>query len=311
MSRASKVALVISAATLAVIYGALERGRTLRAMRALEEIPHTARAILHVDPEMLRRTAAAGTLVDAFVGAERLSDIELTCGLDPMADLSEIVIWTRGTDSEPLQSFGLMLTGRTVDATRIARCHQQLVAARGGRIVRLEAPSGPLLASEDRESAIALLDAHEVVTGSPRTVAEVLAVRRGWIPALAERKEVRTLWLELSRGAAMAALLEPPANWESALERIATLGGDTSALEGIEVIAVVARPMIGHVVELHLLFSKEDLAEQSAAVINAWSTSPPERVEPPWDALMQSARVERSGTRVLVKVDVSSLSPDR
>lgn len=311
MSRASKVALVVSAATLAAIYGALEWGRTLRAARTLEEIPGTARAILRVDPRALRRTTAASMFVDAFVGPERLSDIEATCGLNPLSDLSEIVIWTRGTESVPFQSFGLMLTGRTVDATRIAECHQRLVAARGGRVVRLEAPSGPLLASEDRGSAIALLDTRTVVTGSPRTVAEALGIRRGWLPALAERAEVATFWQELSRGAAIAALLDPPAHWKAALERIATLGGEISSLEGIDAIGIVARPDLGRAVELHLRFSDEDLAERSATVIEGWSTAPPEGIEPPWDVVLLSARVERDGAQVLVRADVSSLSPDR
>ncbi|MBW2377787.1 MAG: hypothetical protein JRF55_17720, partial [Deltaproteobacteria bacterium] len=117
-------------------------------------------------------------------------------------------------------------------------CHRLLVETRGGSIVRLAGPAGPVLASRDRRSAIALLDEQTIVTGSVRTVAEVLAVRRGTAPALIERPRIATVWPRVAEGASVAAVFDPPEHWKSALERVAKLGHEASAMQGLQSIAL-------------------------------------------------------------------------
>jgi hypothetical protein len=75
-----------------LLFTAMQHGRTLRASRALRELPGTARAVLRIDTGALERTAAAKALLNAFVREEQLSEIEAICGLDPLAALSEATI---------------------------------------------------------------------------------------------------------------------------------------------------------------------------------------------------------------------------
>lgn len=178
-------------------------------------------------------------------------------------------------------------------------------------MVRIEAPTGPLLASQDRGSAIAMLDERTVVTGSTNTVAEAMAVHRGILPALVERAPVATMWPEVSPGAAIAAALDPPQHWKAAFERIASLGADASALEGIEAIGLAVRTDGRRATEVHLQVANPELATRSAAIIRGWAASPPEEVQPPWDTVLGSAEVDVDGRRVLVTVDVSSLPTPR
>ena len=293
-----------------MVYASFVQGRTAHATRALRLLPSTARGVLRIDSRSLLRSAAARTLLDAVVREEQLSEVEATCGLDPIADLAELTVWVRGSAEQPFESFGLMLTGRRVDATEIATCYEALVDARGGSVTRLDAPTGPLLASEDRGSAIALVDTRTVVTGGVRTVAEAMAVRRGLLPTLAERAPVASLWPAVSPGAAIAATLEPPSHWKAALERITTFDA-ASALHGIDAIGLAVRPGEAQRAEVHLQAKTPELAAQSAALIRRMAEAPPDAMEPPWDELVRTGEVAVDGRHVVVSVDVSSLSPDR
>ena len=309
VSRSWKVAVVATLALAAVIYVAFERGRASRGTRALTDLPRTARAVLRVDTQALERSAAAATLTEAFLPREALSELASTCGLDPLGDLSEVTVWVRGSDRAPFESFGVMLSGSKVDAARIAACHQRLVEARGGAVVRLDAPSGPLLASDDRRSAIALIDSQTAVTGSVETVAEALAVRRGLLPPLSERAPVASLWREVSPGAAIAAVVHPPEHWAEALRRgTASKEAESSALDGIEAVALSVRPGPRQTLEALLDAETPELAEQSATLLRGIASSPPESVEAPWDEVLRSAEVATRGARVHVRLDLSSLA---
>lgn len=310
VSHSLKVAALAAIATAAMIYASFVQGRTAHATRALRLLPSTARGVLRIDSRSLLRSAAARVLLDAFVREEQLSEIEAICGLDPIADLAELTVWVRGSAERPFESFGLMLTGGRVDATEIATCYEALVDARGGSVTRLDAPTGPLLASEDRGSAIALVDARTVVTGGVRTVAEAMAVRRGLLPTLAERAPVASLWSTVSPGAAIAATLEPPSQWKAALERITTFDA-ASALHGIDAIGLAVRPGKAQRVEVHLQATTPELASQSAALIRRMAEAPPDAMEPPWDELLRTGEVAVDGQHIVVVVDVSSLSLDR
>ena len=292
----------------AVIYGAVLRGRTVRATRALREVPRAARAVLRIDPAAVRRSSAAQRLLDASVGREQLSEIEAECGLDPLADLSEAILWVRGSEQQPLQSFGLMLTGSRVDANDLAECHARLVAARGGAVVRLEAPTGPVLSSPDGGSAIAILNGRTIVTGSAPTVAEAVAVHRDLLPSLGERARVAAMWPALSRGAAVAGVIEPPDHWKAGLERVSSFGAGNGALEGIEAIGLAVHPDERPEAELYLDVATPEQARRSAALVRSWAASPPDSVEPPWDSLLRSARVRVEGSRVRIRMDLATLS---
>ena len=311
VSRSLKVAAVVSIAMAGLLVAVMHHGRTLRASQALRELPSTARAVLRIDTRALERTAAAKTLVDAFVAKEQLSEIEAMCGLDPLAALSEATVWVRGPEDQPFQSIGLMLRGRAVDAATLAECHRLLVEARGGTIVRLEGPGGPLLASRDRRSAIALVDDKTIVTGSVTTVAEAMAVLRGTAPALIERPRIALLWPHVNAGASVAAVLDPPEHWKSALERVAKLGDEASALQGLQSIALSVPSGSEQTVNLYVDVTNEDLAVKDAALIRAWASSPPDAVEAPWTEVLQSARVQVRERTIMVTLDVSSLSATR
>jgi len=311
VSRSIKVAVVVSVAMAVLLFAAVQRGRTLRAGRALHELPSTARALLRIDTRALERTAAARALIDAFFPEEELSEIEAICDLDPLDTLSEVTVWVRGPDDQPFQSIGLMLRGRSTDSAALAECHRLLVEERGGSIVRLESPAGPFLASRDRQSAIAVLDNRTIVTGSVRTVAEAMAVWRGAAPALVERPGLATLWRRVSPGTSVAAVLEPPEHWKSALERVAKLGDEASPLAGAQTIALSVEAGSTRTIDLYIETTDAERAQRDAELIRASVASPPASIEPPWVALLQSARVYVRERTIIVTVDVSSLSKAR
>jgi hypothetical protein len=311
VSRSAKVAAVVSITTAGLLFAVLQYGRGLRASRALRELPGTARAVLRIDTRALARTPAAETLVEAFVPEEQLSEIEAVCGLEPLVALSEATIWVRGTEDQPFQSVGLMLRGRGADAAALAECHRLLVEARGGSIVRLDGPSGAVLASRDRRSAIGVLDEHTIVTGSMATVSEAMAVQRGTAPALVERARIAALWPRVNTGASIAAALDPPTHWKSALERVAKLGSEASAMRGLQAIGLSVEAGSAQTVQLYITVDDAELAAQDAALIEAWAAAPPESVLPPWTAVLRSARVQVRGRTIAVALDVSSLGRSR
>lgn len=294
-----------------LLFAAMQHAQTLRERRPLDQLPSTARALLRIDTAALERTAAAKTLLDAFVADDQLSEIEAVCGLEPIQALSEITVWVRGPDDQPFQSVGLMLRGRGVDATTLADCHRALVEGRGGSIVRLEGPAGPWLASRDQRSAVAILDDHAVITGSVRTVAEALAVQRGTAPALVERRGVAELWPDVSSSSSIAAVLEPPDHWMSALGRVPQLLDVPLATEAVQTLGLSVESGSAQTVKLYIDFSNAQLASRDAERIRAWCATPSQTVEPPWRKVLKSARVQAHERTIEVTLDVSSLSAAR
>jgi hypothetical protein len=187
----------------------------------------------------------------------------------------------------------------------------RFVETRGGSIVRLDGPAGPFLASRDRRSAIALLDDRTIVTGSVGTVAEVMAVRRGAAPTLVEQPRIAALWPRVSTGASIAVVLDPPEHWKSALERVAKLGEEASAMEGVQAVALSVASGSAQTVDVYIDVADAVLAEQDAGLIRAWVASPPDSVEPPWTEVLQSARVQVRGRTIGVTLNVSTLSGAR
>jgi hypothetical protein len=308
VSRSLKVGAVVSIATLALVYGMVERGQGLRASAPLHGLPSTARAVLRLDTGALRRTPAAALLVEAFVEKERLTEIEKTCAIAPLEALSEITVWVRGPDDQPFQSIGLMLKGRTVDAATLAECHRQLVEGRGGSVVRVDAPMGPLLTSRDRQSAIALVDDRTIVTGSVRTVAETMEVTRGVAPSLAERTAFTALWQKVGPRSAVAAALEPPAHWREALGSVGGISAGRSMLEGVRGLGLTIRSGSERTVELYVDLVDPGAAHRDVGEIEAWLRDPPDSVEPAWAEVLRTAQVQAEGATIRIKLDVSNLA---
>lgn len=311
MSRSLKVAVVVSIATIALLYAMIEHGRRARASLPLHALPSTARAVLHVDVSALEGTPAAGALLGAMVSEEQLTEIETTCKITPLDALSEITVWVRGPEEQPFQSIGLMLKGRSVDATTLAECHRSLVRARGGSVVRLDAPTGALLTSRDRRSAIGVLDARTVVTGSVRTVAETMAAQAGLVPALVDRESIAALWPRLNQNAAVAAMLEPPEHWKEALYGIAGLEEGRSPFDGARALGLVIRAGSEGTVEGYVELDDAETARRNAARVQTWLGDPPASVESPWSDVMRHATVETEGRMLRVNLDVSYLAEPR
>jgi len=308
VSRSLKVTILVSIAMFALLFAVIHRGRTLRASQALRQLPSTARAVLQIDTDALQRTAAAKTLVEALVPGEQLGEIETICGLDPLESLSQATVWVRGPEEQPFQSVGLMLQGSSADSATLTECHRRLVEKRGGTVVRLEGPDGPMMASRDRRSAIARLDDRTIVTGSVTTVAEAMAVHRGAGPALVERTQLAALWRTMSDRACIAAVLDPPPHWKSALERVADLGNGSSAAQGIQGIGFAVQAGSARTVDVDIVVTDEEVANHDAALIRAWVASPPRALDPPWGDVLRSARVRVRRSTIVVTLDVSSLS---
>jgi hypothetical protein len=311
VSRSLKVAAIVSISMAGLLFAAMQHAKTLRANRLLQQLPSTARAILRIDAASLERTAAAKTLLNAFAADERLSEIEAVCALDPIEALSEVVVWVRGPDDQPFQSIGLILQGRGASAATLAACHRALVEGRGGSVVRLDGPAGPMLANLDQRSAIAVIDERTIIAGSVTTVAEAIAVRRGAEPALIERRGIAARWPPLSRGSSISAILEPPDHWMSALERVTKRLDGPSVLQGAQIIGFSVESGSADAVTLFIDVSSPQLAARNAERIRDWIASRPENIQPPWTNVLQSAHVTARDRSVELTVDVSSLSAVR
>lgn len=307
MSRSLKVGVTVSLATAALLYGAIEHGRHMRADLPLRELPATTRAVLRIDTSALRRTPAAETLFASIVGQEQLTEIEKTCGIVPIEALSDIIVWVQGPDDQPFQSIGLLLRGRTVDASKLAECHRLLVEARGGSVIRLDAPMGALLASRDRRSAIALLDDRTAVAGSVRTVTETLQVERGVVTPLRDRAALASLWRRMGRDAAVAAVLEPPAHWREALQELGQVGSQ-SALEGMRALGCSIPTGSQNTIETQIDFVSSEAAREDVSFVERWLHDPPESIGAPWSEVLRSARVRATGPTIRISFDLSALA---
>lgn len=308
MFRSLTTAVAASLAMVLLVYGLIAQGRTRRVSELLRELPSTAHAVVWIDVRALRSDASTRVFVETMLPEDRLSEIETTCGLNPIADLREVRVWVRGSETQPLQSLGLMLEGDSVQGEALARCHKQLVEARGGSVVRVEATTGPLLASRDGTSAIALLDDRTVVTGSARTVAEAVAAIRELRPVLADRPTIARLWPDVAANASVAAVAELPDHWKEAIRSAASTDALASALEDVEAIGLSLGLRDESRARLILDVAEEDVAVRSAERIRAWVEAPPPSVRPPWDTVLRSARVAVAGRRLRVDFDISQLS---
>ncbi|MDH3728966.1 MAG: hypothetical protein OER77_15655 [Myxococcales bacterium] len=307
MSRSIKVAGVAAIMTVVLLYAIIDHGRTLRSERALHGLPKTACAVLRIDAAALADSPSARALFDWLVPAEHLSEIEARCGLAPLAALRDATVWVGGPEGEPFQSVGLLLRGRTADAETIAECYRILVEARGSAIDRVATPTGPLLRSRDGQSALAQVDGHTIVTGSTDTVAEFMAVGHGAVPPLVEAVEFRDIWSRVAVGAAIAGVFVAPPRWQSAFERIGAIGDQASALAGVQSLGLTTRAKIPTALTVMLEVTDANTARRDAALMAAWSESPPETVEPYLADLARSAQIDVEGPLITVTLDVSGL----
>ncbi|MCZ6805922.1 MAG: hypothetical protein O7F08_03140 [Deltaproteobacteria bacterium] len=307
MSRSTRVGGGVAIATIVLLYAIIEHGRTLRAERALHVLPKTARAVLRINPSALANSESALALFDWLVPAERLSEIEARCGLDPLAALSDVTVWVGGPEGESFQSVGLLLQGRTVDSETLAECYRTLVEARGSAIDRVATSTGPLLRSRDGRSALAQVDEHTVVTGSTDTVAEFMAVGRGAVAPLFEEARFRDIWSRMAIGAAIAGAFVAPPRWQSAFERIGAVSDQASALAGVEGLGFTTEAEIPTAITVVLDVKDSDIARRDVALMEVWMESPPDTIEPYWVDIARSAQIEVDGALITLTLDVSGL----
>ena len=302
------IAALVSVGTIALIGLALLRGKAIEANRVLRTLPNTAVGVLHIDLEALGSSSEATRLLSTLAPERELSEIETLCELDPLTDLSEVTIWVRGKE-RTLQSFGVMLTGRTVDATRLAECHRALVKARGSNVIRVQGPAGPLIASEDETSALAMVGQSTVVTGSLETVVEAIATKQTRHPALETRPVSASLWQELDDGGAVRAVFEAPHSWKDAL-RNAVGDGESPALEGVDALGLSITASRGMPAELLVVTSSAERATQIGEELEGWKEAPPPTISEPWKTVLRSANIRWEGNRLHVGTDLASLSND-
>jgi hypothetical protein len=168
-----------------------------------------------------------------------------------------------------------------------------------------------MLANLDQRSAISVVDDRTIIAGSVTTVAEAIAVQRGTEPALAERGLIAARWPSLSQGSSISAILEPPDNWLSALERVTRRADGPSILQGAQTIGLSVESGSPGTVTLSIDVGNAALAARDAERIRHWVATPPEIVEAPWAEVLHSARVSARMQIIEVALDLSSLSKPR
>ena len=293
---------------LAALGALFDHGRRLGARRALYLIPDTARAVLRIDTEALARSEAGQALVAQLVPERELSELEAHCGLQPLTDFRELTIWGGGPDGRSFRSVGLLLRARDADAETLAECYRTLVEARGGTLIRTQTPSGPVLASSDGRSAFARVGAERVVTGSPSTVAELLAVVRGEARPLAKQRDFLKLWSSLGGDGAITGVFLPPQSWRSALERAGRIGAGVSAVSGVEAVGLVTGVPKQREAKLLLRTSDQDTARRDATLIEVWASDPPDTLPKGWAVAIRSAEISVEANVITVTVDLSRLN---
>jgi hypothetical protein len=307
VSRSSKAAAIATIATTGLLIAIIHYGRTARVERNLEVLPKTARGVLRFDSSRVTTSQSARALFRWLAPEARLTEIEALCDLDPATAFADVIVWVGGPEGEPFQSIGLLLRGHTVDSEALARCYRRVVEARGGSIRRATSASRPLLISGDGRSALVQVDSKTVVTGSAETVDEFLAVADGMTASLLEEARFRKLWRRLATGAAIAGAFVAPPRWQSAIERLGTIGNGASALTGIESIGFTTKA--GTPTGVMLVFDVVDAetARRDAALMDVWVRSPPEELAPEWIAMTRGAHIEVTDRSIFVTLDVSTL----
>ena len=293
---------------LAALGALFDHGRRLGARRALYLIPDTARAVLRLDTEALASSEAGQALVGQLFPERELSDLETHCELQPLTDFRELAIWGGGPDGQSFRSVGLLLRARDADTEALAKCYRTLVEVRGGTLIRTQTPSGPVLASSDGRSAFARVDPERVVTGSPSTVAELLAVMRGEAPPLAKQQDFLELWSNLGGDGAITGVFMPPPAWRSALDRASRIGAGVSAVSGVEAVGLATGVPKRGEAKLLLRTSDQDIARRDATLIEVWTSNPPDTVPRGWAAAIRSAEVSVDANVITVTVDLSDLN---
>lgn len=289
------------------LFALIYRGHVLRSEHLLRHLPATAQAVLRIDVPAIAHSASARALVFGLAGEEGLVEIERHCGVDPRNALAEVAIWAGGPEGEPLRSVGLWLRGSTVDAEALARCYQALVEARGSSVARDTTAAGPWLRSRDGRSALAEVDERTVVTGSTATVAEFLAVSSGAAPTLDSKAEFVEVWHRAGRSGAIRGAFVAPPRWQSALERMGSLGEDASALAGVEAVALTSEADFDTGATLWLDVETPEIARRDAALIEAWASAPPEDLGEPWRTVIESIWVEVDGSWLRITGDLDGL----
>lgn len=297
----------VAVATAALLILLVTRGHTARSERVLRQLPETAQAVLHVDVPAIADSASASILIDTIAGDRGLGEVETVCGFDPRVGLDQVTVWAGGPEGEPFRSIGLLLRGRTVDAEDLAHCYRAVVEARGSAVVRDMTVAGPWLRSRDGLSALAEVDSRTVVTGSTSTVDEFLAVKAGAVPSLIHDPVFSNLWRRSGPGGAIRGVFVAPPRWQSAFERIGTVGAKASALTGVEALGFGTRADPPTSVTLWLDIDDPTIARRDAALLDVWVSAPPDEVEEPWRTVVSSTRVDVDDDWITLISDLEGL----
>ena len=130
-------------------------------------------------------------------------------------------------------------------------------------------------------------------------------------PALEERASIASLWSEVSPGAAIVAVVEPPSHWKAAFARVGDVERKSPTLEQVEALGVAVGRAHGDEAVVRVRASSSEGAERVAATVAEWVKTPPTSIEPPWDSVLETGEVTRHGRDVVVRLDVSSLAEPR
>ncbi|MEM7433933.1 MAG: hypothetical protein AAF436_02185 [Myxococcota bacterium] len=300
MTRSTRVALLVTGATIAVIVLLARHGRIERSSRILEQLPHTAVAVVRIDGSAIADGPMRLNLLDSLSLDAGLDEIGVACDFDPRTSIEELTVWAGGAEGEPLSSVGLLLRGRgDVDAEALARCYQALVERRGSTIDRRMTPAGPVLFSRDGRSALAAVDDRTVVTGSGSTVAEFLAAASGKAPALFDDHKFNALWSTVGTAPIAGAFVAPP-RWRDALARLGAIGDRASALADVEAVGFTLGAAADGPLVVWIDVDSPATAEQNAALMKVWVDAPPEEVPAAMIDIARRADIETRGSRIRV-----------
>ena len=219
-SRVTKSALLLA---IIVGVGALSwwlvgRRRPLAA-DPLGRVPAGATAAAWIDTGAVLGSPLWDRIVRAHGGDEGMRRLERTCGFDPLAQLTDVVLFATGDETDRLDRVGVVARG-DLDHETLAQCVSKVVEEDGGEVRRVSIEGVTAVAGRGSSRA-AFIGTDGIVAGSEPLVRDVIAVVQGDGEPASEDETLARLWRRVAGGRHVVLVAHVPAPWRDAVRRIA------------------------------------------------------------------------------------------
>ena len=264
-----------SALLLAIIVGVgalswwlVGRSRPLAA-DPLGRVPGTATAVAWIDTGALLGSPLWDRIVRARGGDEGIRRLERSCGFDPIARLTDVVLFATGDETDRLDRVGVVARG-DLDHEALVECVSKVVEDDGGEVRRVSIEGVSAVAGRGSSRA-AFIGTDGIVAGSEPLVREVIGVTQGDAEPASEDETLARLWRRVAGGRHIVLVAHVPGPWRDAARRIARENDRDSLAElaGARAIGAGVRVTRGFGAGVALEMRSEEQARAAEAAVRA------------------------------------------